>query len=88
LTSALVGGEWSASCSDRFIPGERVSGTDWIRGRVGPRASLDDVEKILAPPSSSPWPFAILTVLSRLLVLYIVTFFINAKESEEEWGDE
>jgi hypothetical protein len=40
LTSALVGGEWSASRLGRFTPG-----THWIGGFVGPRASLDDVEK-------------------------------------------
>jgi hypothetical protein len=27
LTSALVGGEWSASRLGRFIPGERAPGT-------------------------------------------------------------
>jgi hypothetical protein len=45
LTSALVGGEWSASRPFRFTPGERVSGTHWIGGRVGPRAGLDYMEK-------------------------------------------
>jgi hypothetical protein len=40
LTSSLVGGELSASCSGRFAPGERVPG-----GWVGPRTGLDDVEK-------------------------------------------
>jgi hypothetical protein len=45
LTSALVGGEWSASRPGRFIPTERVPGTHWIGGWVDPRAGLDDVEK-------------------------------------------
>jgi hypothetical protein len=45
LTSALVGGEWSASHSDRFTPGERAAGTHWIGGWVGLRTGLDDVEK-------------------------------------------
>jgi hypothetical protein len=45
LISALTGGEWSASCSGRFTPGERAPGTHWIGGWVVPRASLDDVEK-------------------------------------------
>jgi hypothetical protein len=36
LTSALVGGEWLASRSDRFTPGERVPDTHWIRGWVAP----------------------------------------------------
>jgi hypothetical protein len=34
-------GEWSASCPGRFTPGERASGTHWIRGWVDPRADLD-----------------------------------------------
>jgi hypothetical protein len=40
LTSALVGGEWSASRPGRFTPGNH-----WIGGWVGPRAGLDDMEK-------------------------------------------
>jgi hypothetical protein len=46
LTSALVGGEWSASRPYRFTPGESATGTHWIGGWVDPRAGLDDVEKI------------------------------------------
>jgi hypothetical protein len=45
LTSALVGGEWSASRPARFTPGERSSGTHWIGGSVDPRAGLNDMEK-------------------------------------------
>jgi hypothetical protein len=45
LTSALVGGEWSASHSGRFTTGERSLSTHWIGGWVDPRAGLDDVEK-------------------------------------------
>jgi hypothetical protein len=45
LTSALVGGEWSASRPGRFIPGERTPGTHWIGGWVDTRAGLDDVKK-------------------------------------------
>jgi hypothetical protein len=44
-TSALVGGEWSASRPFRFTPGERAPGTRSIGGWVDPRAGLDDVEK-------------------------------------------
>jgi hypothetical protein len=40
LTSALVGGECSAS-----NPRERTPGTHWIGGWMGPRAGLDDMEK-------------------------------------------
>jgi hypothetical protein len=45
LTSALAGGEWSASRPGRCTPGERAPGTHWIGGWVDPRAGLDDVEK-------------------------------------------
>jgi hypothetical protein len=38
LTSALVGGEQSASIPGRFTLGERASGTNWIGGWVGLRA--------------------------------------------------
>jgi hypothetical protein len=44
LTSAVAGGECSTSRPGRFNPGERASGTFWIGGWVGPRASLDAVE--------------------------------------------
>jgi hypothetical protein len=45
LTSALVGGEWSASRLDRFTPEEIARGTHWIGGMVNPRAGLDDMQK-------------------------------------------
>jgi hypothetical protein len=38
LTSVIVGGEWSASRPDRFIPRERAPGTHWIGSWVDPRA--------------------------------------------------
>jgi hypothetical protein len=34
-----------ASLSPSFTPEEMALGTRWIRGRVGPRAGLDDMEK-------------------------------------------
>jgi hypothetical protein len=49
FTSAVVGGEWSASRPGRFTPGERAPGTHRIGGWVGPRTGLEDVEKILDP---------------------------------------
>jgi hypothetical protein len=42
LTSAQVGGEWSASRPGRFSPKERAPGTHWIGGWAGPRDGLDD----------------------------------------------
>jgi hypothetical protein len=41
MTSALVGGEWSASLPCRFTPGDRATGTRWMDSRAG----LDTVEK-------------------------------------------
>jgi hypothetical protein len=55
LTSALAGGEWSASRPGRFTPWKRASDTRWIGGWVGRRAGLDDVEKIL-DPTGTPTP--------------------------------
>jgi hypothetical protein len=52
LTSAVVRGEWSASCPCRFTRGERAPGTHWTRGWVDPRDGLDDLEKILDPPGT------------------------------------
>jgi hypothetical protein len=45
LTSALVGGEWSASRPGRFTPGKKTPITHWTGGWVGPTTGLDDVEK-------------------------------------------
>jgi hypothetical protein len=45
LTSAPVRDEWSASRPSRFTPGESAPGAHWIGGWVGPRVSLDNVEK-------------------------------------------
>jgi hypothetical protein len=49
LTSALDGGEWSASRPGRFTSRERVLGTRWIGGWVGPRSVLDAVVKRKIP---------------------------------------
>jgi hypothetical protein len=49
LTSALDGGEWSASRSGRFTPRERDPGTHWIGGWVGSRAVLEAVVKRKIP---------------------------------------
>jgi hypothetical protein len=49
LTSALDGGEWSASRLGRFISRERAPGTHWIGGWVGSRAVLDAVVKRKIP---------------------------------------
>jgi hypothetical protein len=45
LTAALVGGEWSASRTGRFTPGERAPGTHRIGRWVSSRTGLNDMEK-------------------------------------------
>jgi hypothetical protein len=45
LTSAQVGGEWSASRPGHFTSGERAPGTHWIEGWLDLRTGLKDVEK-------------------------------------------
>jgi len=45
LTSALNGGEWSASRPGCFTARERAAGTHQRGGWVGPRAGLDTVKK-------------------------------------------
>jgi hypothetical protein len=52
LTSALHGGDWSASRSGRFTPRERAPGTRLRGGWVGPRAVLDAVVKRKIPSFS------------------------------------
>jgi hypothetical protein len=45
FTSTLFGGEWSASRPGRLIVGKDPLGTNCIRGLVGHRTGLDDVEQ-------------------------------------------
>jgi hypothetical protein len=45
LDLGTVGGKWLALLSGRFTLGEKVPGTHWIGGWVGPRIGLDDVQK-------------------------------------------
>jgi hypothetical protein len=57
LTSALDGGEWSASHPGRFTPRERALGTHSIVGCVGLRAVLDAVMKRKIPsPRRESYP--------------------------------
>jgi hypothetical protein len=62
LTSALVGGEWSASHPGRFTPG-----THWIGGWVNPRSGLDDPSAV-QPVASRYTDCAIL----RKQVIYVL----------------
>jgi hypothetical protein len=65
LTSALAGGEWSASHPGRFTPGEIAPGTHWVGGWVDSRAGLDDVGKILDYRDSNPGPTVIQPIAGR-----------------------
>jgi hypothetical protein len=60
LTSALDGGEWSASRPGRFTPRERAPGIHCIGDWVGPRTVLDAVvkRKIPSPRRESNPPVA------------------------------
>jgi len=49
FTSALVGGELSASRPGHFTPKERAPGTHWIGGLMGPRTVLGAVVKRKIP---------------------------------------
>jgi hypothetical protein len=52
LTSALDGGEWSASRLGRFTPGERTVGNHW----VGDWVSSEAAWTLLSAYKSCPWP--------------------------------
>jgi hypothetical protein len=54
LTSALDGGEWSASRPGLLTLRDRVPGTRWIRGWVGPRWTLRRREKSYSCLESNP----------------------------------
>jgi hypothetical protein len=100
LTSALDGGEWSASRPGRAItPGERTPGTHCTGGWVGPRAGLDTeaTGKILCPcrgsnpdrPVVQPEPDTILTELPRgqITAEYIMSSSqIKSMPSDKETG--
>jgi hypothetical protein len=45
FTSALIGGEWSASRPDHFTLKGIALDTCWIGHCLGPRTGLDDVER-------------------------------------------
>jgi hypothetical protein len=84
LTSALDGGEWSASRPGRFTPREGAPGTRWIGDWVGTRAVLDAVLKRKIPnprrKSNPRTPIVQLLKLSKRKIqnnknYYIRSFF-------------
>jgi hypothetical protein len=75
LTSALDGGEWSASRPCCFTPGEKAPGTDWIGGWVDTRAGLNAVEKSLPSQESKPSHPAHSPSLYPLSYLYSIPIY-------------
>jgi hypothetical protein len=68
LTSALDGGDWSASRHGRFNPSERAPGTHWIGSWVSPTAVLDAVVKRKIPSprrESNSWTLNVQPVAQR-----------------------
>jgi hypothetical protein len=65
LTTALAGGEWSASRPGCSTAGERAPGTHWKGGWVDPRAGLDDVEKRKFYRDSNSDPSVVQPIASR-----------------------
>jgi hypothetical protein len=81
LTSALDGGEWSASRLGRFIPRKRAPGTHWIGGWVGPRAVLDAVvnRKIPSPSRKSNPRTPIVQPVAQHYTDWAITAILGSK---------
>jgi hypothetical protein len=75
LTSALDGGERSASRAGRFTPRERVPGTHWIEGWVGPWTVLEGVmkRKISSPRRESKTRTPIVQPVARRYTDWAIT---------------
>jgi len=52
ITLVIDGSECSASCSGHFTTRERICGTNWMGGWVGPRAGQDMETKDSCPADS------------------------------------
>jgi hypothetical protein len=66
LTSALDGGEWSASCSSHYTPFLKAPGTHWTRSQDSPRASL---MKRNIPVAAGNLTLVIQTIASKITKL-------------------
>jgi hypothetical protein len=75
LTSALFGGDWSASRPGRFIREERAPGTHWVGGWVGPRAGLDD------SPARSQSLYRLRYPGSSLTTILLMNYLYNPENS-------
>jgi hypothetical protein len=74
LTSALGGSEWSASRYGRFTSGERAPCTRSIRGWVGLRTCLDDMQKkeILPYRDSNTDPSTVQPIILSVFVDFVL----------------
>jgi len=84
-------GDRSVSGPNRFNHRERVPGTHWIRGLMGPRVGMDTVTKKIAslplpgiePRSSSPYPshhtdeMHLLNVTPRMHLLVLLLTYVD-----------
>jgi hypothetical protein len=81
LTSALDGGEWSASRPGRFTSRERTPGTHWIGCWLGPRAVLGAVVKREIPSprreSKPRTPINITTAVGQASLTILVWSWLN-----------
>jgi hypothetical protein len=87
-TSALDGGEWSASRTGRFTPGERTPGTHCTGGWVGPRAVLDteDRGKILCPCWGSNPDRSVVQPVVRHYTAWATRLLFFWKQAANEWN--
>jgi hypothetical protein len=78
LTSALDGGEWSASRHGRFSPGKSTADNYWIVGWNGLRADLDAMEnrKTVPPQEIEPRPSCLLPIAVSTEVSWLTKFVI------------
>jgi hypothetical protein len=76
LTSALIGGEWSASRPGRFTPGERAPFTHWIGGcgRRGEEKILDHTGTRTPTPRSSSLSLYRLSCPGSYVYIYIYIY--------------
>jgi hypothetical protein len=90
LTPALFEVEWSASRPCHFTPREGDPGTHWIGGWVSPRASLDDMDKLISCPyrDSNSDPSVVQLVASRYADSATVALFKTLKTPWSESASE
>jgi hypothetical protein len=79
FTTALDGGEWSASHHGRFTPRETAPGNHWTGDWVGPRTVLDAVvkRKISSPRQESTPRTPIVQPVAQLYTDWAITALLT-----------